>query len=199
MTTLLEYATSHFPHHATDSSGGDHPLTEHTAVAHVIGRDAGLDLARRIKTSLPSAEVGAVLVEPTEPTVVPEGGEDPEGMVDLPHRRLASAGLAGAVVVGLAIGIVTGLATDEAWVGVIVGAFAAIIGAVIATMASGGGRYAGERAWEQPHAPDRTIAVVAAFVDTEDDALGVARVMEAAQPFEVRIVNADGAWHSPNT
>jgi len=151
-----------------------------------------------VKQALPNADVGAVMVRPTDPTVMPEGGEDREGVVDLPHRRLATAGIIGAVVAGLAVGLIVGFVADSAWVGVIVGVFAAILGGAISVIAGGGARYGGGRAWEQPHVPDRTVAVVAAFAANEHDALAAARVMDEMNPYEVRIVASNGAWHSPN-
>jgi hypothetical protein len=199
MTTLIEYATSHFPNHVTEQSAGDMTLTDHTAVAHVVGSANGLELARRVQMALPNADVGAVMVRPTEPTVVPEGGEDAEGVVDLPYRRIASAGVIGAGVVGIVVGLIVGLVSGSVMMGFILGVFASIIGGVIAAIAGGGARFGGGRAWEQPHAPDRTIAVVAAFAGSEREALDAARVMDALDPYEVRIVSSDGGWHSPNT
>ena len=199
MTTLTEYTTSHFPNHVTDQTRGDMTLTSHTVVAHVVGLNDGMELARRVRDALPDTDVGSVMVRPTQPSVANTGGEDPEGVVDLPRRRLVSAGIVGGVVTGVAVGVLVGLISNSVSTGVITGVFASILGAVVAAMAGGGGRFAGDRAWEQPHAPDRTITVVAAFTRTESEALDAARVMETLDPFEVRIVSADGAWHSPNT
>jgi hypothetical protein len=199
MTTLLEYATTHFPNHVTEHTGDDRALTDHTAVAHVVGSANGIELARLVQRELPQAEVAAVMVRPTDPSVVPEGNEDREGVVDLPHRRVAASGVIGAVVAGVAIGVVTGIVADSFWVGLIVGVFAAILGGAVSAIAGGGARYGGDRAWEQPHVPDRTVAVVAAFATTESDAIAAARVMDQLDPYEVRIVASNGAWHSPNT
>lgn len=199
MTTLIDYARVHFPNHATDSSAGDLTLTAHTAVAHVVGSANSNELIERTRRAFPEIEVGAVLLRPTEPTVNPTGGEDPEGVIDLPHRRVATAGIVGAAVIGGAVGVIVGLVTESLVIGLIVGVFAAILGGTVSAIAGGGARYGGERAWEQPHAPDRTVAVVAAFTAIEEHAVAVARVMEAQDPYEVRIVSADGAWHSPNT
>ena len=66
-------------------------------------------------------------------------------------------------------------------------------------MLGGGDRHAGDRAWSQPQAPGRNIVVVAAFADTESDATQVARLMEAMRPYEIRVVNSRGDWHTPNT
>jgi hypothetical protein len=199
MTTLIDYARTHFPNHATEPSSTDLNLTAHAAVAHVVGSANGTELVARTRTTFPDVRVGTVMLRPTDPTVVPDGGEDPEGVVDLPHRRVATAGVVGAIVVGGAVGVIVGLATSRLAIGLIVGVFAAILGGAVTAIAGGGARYGGERAWEQPHAPDRTIAVVAAFTSTEEQAIAVARLMEALDPFEVRIVSEDGAWHSPNT
>lgn len=203
MTTLTDYAATHFPNHVTEQTDADMTLdmtlTDHTAVAHVVGSASGMELARRVKQAVPNANVAAVMVRPTEPSVVPAGGEDSEGVVDLPYRRIAAAGSIGAIAFGAGIGVVVGLVANSAVIGVILGAFAAILGGVIAAMVGGGGRYAGQRAWEQPHAPDRTVAVVAAFTGTEREAVAAARVMDEMDPYEVRIVAADGAWHTPNT
>jgi hypothetical protein len=146
-----------------------------------------------------SAEVASVMVRPNEPTLLPEGGEDKEGAVDLPYRRVATSSIVGALVVGVIVGVVVGLITGSALAGLIGAGFGAALGGIIAAIAGGGARLAGERGWEQPHAPDRTVAVVAAFVESEDEALEAARVMDELGPYEVRIVAADGAWRSPNT
>jgi hypothetical protein len=199
MTTLAEYATAHFPNHITEASDIDLALTDHTAVAHVVGSANGMELVRRVRQALPQADVAAVMVRPTEPTVVADGAEDPEGVVDLPYRRIAASGVVGALVAGVAIGAAVGITSQSAVAGVIVGMFAAILGAVVAAMASGCGRFGGNRAWEQPHVPDRTVAVVAAFATSEQDALAATRVMDQLDPYEVRIVTADGAWHTPDT
>jgi hypothetical protein len=203
MTTLTEYASTHFPNHVTDPvtdpSAGDLTLTDHTVVAHVVGSANGMELARRVQRALPQADIAAVMVRPTEPSVVSEGDEDPEGVVDLPYRRIAASGVVGAIVAGVAIGTVVGVTASSAIAGLIVGVFAAIVGAVVAAVVGGGGRFGGGRAWEQPHVPDRTVALVAAFAASEREAIAAARVMDELDPYEVRIVASDGAWHSPNT
>jgi hypothetical protein len=199
MTTLLEYATTHFPNHVTDDSGGDKPLAEHTAVAHVVGSANGMQLVERVQRALPSADVAAVMVRPNEPTVLPQSGEDKEGSVDLPYRRVATSSIVGGVVAGIVVGVVVGLVTGSFLAGLIGAGFGAALGGIVAAIAGGGARLAGERGWEQPHAPDRTVAVVAAFVASEDEAMQAVRVMDELGPYEVRIVAADGAWHSPNS
>ena len=121
MTTLTEYASTHFPNHVTDPitdrSAGDLTLTDHTAVAHVVGSANGMELVRRVQQALPQAGVAAIMVRPTEPTVVSDGGEDPEGVVDLPYRRIATSGVVGAIAAGVAIGVVVGITASSAEIG----------------------------------------------------------------------------------
>ncbi|MBI5090747.1 MAG: hypothetical protein HZB15_18305 [Actinobacteria bacterium] len=199
MTTLLEYATTQFPNHITDDDGGDKVLTDHTAVAHVVGSANAAELVQRVQRVLPKVEVASVMVRPNDATLVPQGGEDPEGVVDLPYRRVAASSIAGGAVVGAIVGVVVGLITGSPMAGFIAGGFGAVLGGMIAAIAGGGARLAGERGWDQPHAPDHTVAVVAAFATSEDEAMEAARVMDEVGPYEVRIVSSDGAWHSPNT
>lgn len=208
MTTLTEYAHQHFPQHPTTSDQGNVTLAGHTAVAHVIGRQRGglleLELQRLIDDGTIETGPGrpdrvmSLVIEPTEPTVAPEGGEDPEGIFDLPHRRVAAGAAFAAIAIGAAIGVVGGLIIGSVPAGIILGSFAAILGGVIGAMSAGGGRYAGNRAWQQEHAPDRAVVIVAVLLDDEESANRVAAVMSGHEPEDVRILNADGAWHSPN-
>lgn len=197
MTTLSDYANQHFPAHLTEGAA-DVALTSHTAVAHVVGRETGARMEALLVDRLPPGQVAAVTIERNDPTVVNRGGEDQGGIVDLPYRRIAIVSIVGAAVGGGAVGVLVGAVAGSLAVGLVIGAFCAVIGAVVGGMLAGGGRHAGERAWEQPHAPDRTIVVVAALLDTEADATAMARLMEELRPEEVRIVNTDGAWHSPH-
>ena len=198
MTTLAEYAHQHFPQHPTDGDDGRVALAGHTVVAHVVGRHNGLRLERELHDHVDPARVTSVVIEPTSPTMVNEGGEDPEGIFDLPHRRVAGGAIAAGAAIGAAVGIVGGLITGSVAAGVILGVFAAIIGGVIGGMLAGGGRYAGNHAWEQHHAPDRAIVLVAVLLDDEHDANTIAAAMSHFDPEDVRILNADGAWHSPS-
>jgi hypothetical protein len=196
--TLTEYANAHFPNHVTDQTGDDLTLTDHTAVAHVVGCANGIELIRRIRQAIPDADVGAVMIRPTDPTVL-ANGEDHSGAIDLPNRGVATAGLVAAIVIGAAAGAIVAITSGSAMIGVIVGVFAALLGGVVAAMLGGGSRLVGERPSEQLHAPDCTVAVIAAFADTEVAAVAATRVMDELDPYEVRIVTSDGAWHSPRS
>jgi hypothetical protein len=54
-----------------------------------------------------------------------------------------------------------------------------------------------ERSSTQARVPGDDIGVVAALVDDEDAANTLAGDLAGAGMFDVRIVSADGAWHSP--
>lgn len=181
------------------TSATDLVLTDHTVIAHVIGEQEGLELLQKMRDAEWPNRLGAVLVCPSEPTVVPTHPEDQEGVVDLPNTRIAASSLAGALLTGVVAVVVTLVVTGSPIQAAIVGTFAAIVGAVITGMLGGGGRHAGERAWGQPQVPGRSIAVVAAFADNEHEALDAARMMERTEPHDIRVVNAHGDWHSPNT
>ena len=198
MTTLAEYAHQHFPQHPTDSADGRVALAGHTVVAHVVGLQRGARLEAALRQRFDDARVTSLVVEPTSPTVINDGGEDPEGIFDLPHRRVAGGAIAAGVLVGAAVGVVAGLIIGSVAAGLILGVFAAIIGGVIGGMVSGGGRYAGNRAWEQEHAPDRAVVLVAVLLDDEHAANLAAAEVAEFEPEDVRILNTDGAWHSPN-
>lgn len=197
MTTLVDYAQAHYPNHSMETDG-DVTLTSHTAVAHVIGETDTVKMKALMQEQLPGTPVGVVWVKPTPPSVVPNGGEDPEGVADLPRRRLAVAGVSVGAVVGVLVGIVAGLISDSAWTGVIVGVFAAVLGAASGAMISGGGRFGGDRAWQQSNNPTETVGLVAAFLDEERLANNAVQVMETLHPHDVRILSERGAWHSPS-
>lgn len=194
MTTLAEYATAHFPNHVTDQSGDDMTLTDHTAVAHVVGSANGIELARRVRAAAPNIDVGAIMVRPADQTVVTDRGS----VGDLPHRRVGASGIVGTVLIGLGTGLIVSFVSGSAMVGVIIGVLAGLLGCGVSAIAEGEARAADQRAFDQPHAPDRTVAVVAAFTSTEGDAVAATRVMDEMDPYEVRIVASDGAWHTPN-
>lgn len=199
MTTLLDYARQHFPRHTTESSEASVPLSPHTVVAHVVGTRRARLVEEALRRTATDRAVAHVVVRPTDPTVLPTGGEDPDGIVDLPYRRFATGALGGALLGFVALGIVGLVVTDAWWGAAVLAGFGAVLGGVVAAMLSGMGRHAGDRAWEQPHAPDRTIVVVAAMFDDEHQANVAAAAVEMFQPDDVRIVAADGAWHSPLT
>jgi hypothetical protein len=200
MTSLREYVARQFPEHEIDAWDATNPddlsLTEHTVVSYVVGTRDGLDLLNSFRRSAPTARVAALAVRPSEPTVVPTTHEDRDGVIDLPTRRVAMSGIAGALIVGVVFTIGSLAITHSGVVAAIVGVFTAIIGAAIGTIIAGG-RLAGQRATSQPRAPGERITVVAAFLDDEDSAASLARSVDAAAEYEVRIVNRAGGWHSP--
>ena len=202
MTTLLEYAKQQFPDQSSKvwlgADGSGLELCDYTVVAHVVGADDGLSMVNIARRSSGHQQVGAVLVTATPPSVVPTEPEDGGGIVDLPRRRIAVAAITGAVVVGAATLIGLSL-TGSALTALIVATFAAVIGAVIAAMMSGAGRYAGQRADFQPQVPGQEIAIVATRASTESEATDLARLLEQSVPHELRIVSSDGGWRSPNT
>jgi hypothetical protein len=198
MTTLVEYAEKNFPNHEMLTPDGDQPLGQHTAIAHIVGDDAARAAAARLRDALPSAQVSLLIVKPTLPSVLPQGGEDKDSVADLPKRRVAASGIVGGVVAGLVIGLIVGFVATW-WAGLIVGVFAALLVGAWSAIAGGASRYAGQRAWEQSNAPATPIGLVAAFMDDEAQATRAAAVLEGIGVPEVRIVAADGAWHSPNT
>ena len=142
--------------------------------------------------------MAAVEVRPSDPTVVPTLGEDRDGVVDLPTRRIAVDVLGGLVVVGLAAGIATWAITGSGATSGIAAAFGALIGAFVGAIV-GGARFAGQRANWQPRAPGRNITVVAAFLDDDASAASLARSIGPAADYEVRIVDHEGGWRSPGT
>ncbi|MFN8021306.1 MAG: hypothetical protein U0Q03_07240 [Acidimicrobiales bacterium] len=181
----------------TSSTATELELTDHTVVAHVIGADATLALLERLRAA-GWDRAAAVLVCPAAPSVVPHGDEDRDSVADLPDRRWILSAAIGAVIGGV-LGAVAGWAfSDTAAVAVIGAGFAAVLGAVIGAMLGGLGRHAGERAWSQPHAPGRTMGVVAAFATDPTRALDAVHEMEATSPHDVRLVSAAGAWRSPS-
>lgn len=174
-------------------------LSEHTVIAHVVGEDDGVQMLHQMLAAHEPQRPVALMVRPAEASIVPADPEDSEGIVDLPNKRIGASSLLGGVGVGLAATVLIAVVNGSLAVALIAGTFAAILGGVIFGMLGGGGRHAGERAWSQPQAPGRNIVVVAAFADTESDATRVARLMEAMQPYEIRVVNSHGEWHTPNT
>lgn len=199
MATLTDYARQHFPRHETESPDGPVPLSSHATVAHVVGSRRARLVEQALRRTTDTARVVRVTVRPTDPTVVATGGEDPEGIVDLPYRRTAVGAVGGALVGAAAIGLIGRLVSDSWTTAFVVAAFAAVLGAVVGAMLTGGGRHAGNRAWEQRHAPDRTIVVLAAMFDDEHTANVAAAAVSMFEPDDVRIVDSEGAWHSPNT
>ena len=153
MTSLQEYVTQQFPHHDIDMleprDSSDLELTDNTVVSFVVGSRAGLDLLSSFRQSVPNSRVAAVTVKPTDPSVVPTGDEDGDGVVDLPVRRVAAYGVIGFVAVGVLGALIAAITTDSATSIAIAAVFAGIIGAIVGAIV-GGSRLAGQRATSQP-------------------------------------------------
>ncbi len=165
-------------------------------VAHVIGGDAALTVLQRMHDA-GWERTAAMLVRPIEPTVVAHGQENSESVTDLPDRRIVVAGAFGAVIGAIATAALGWLIADEFATVAVAAGMGAFFGAVIGVMLGGLGRYAGEQAWSQPHAPGRTMGVVAVFISDEESLVEAVRELEVATPDVIRIVNASGAWRAP--
>jgi len=202
INTLLDYADNSFPgHHLEVSAGSDRSplaLTSHTVVAHIVGTEDAAQVEATMKGAVGQGRVATVLIRPVDVSVLPDPLEDSDGTFDLPNRRLGVAAAAGAGV-GAMLGFGIGLILSTAAAAVIIAVFAAVVGGVVGAVSGGGARHAGERAVSQPQAPGRNIAIVAAFLEDEDRATELARIISATdQQFDVRIVGTNGAWHAPN-
>jgi hypothetical protein len=197
MKTLLEYAHTNFPNHSVSTPIGDVDLTDHTVVARTVGSNDVMTVGNELLRTMPEARVAIARIRRTEPTVLPKGGEDKDGVIDLPKRRFATSGFLAAAVIGIAVGAVVWLATSFL-PALIVGVFAAAMAAWVGSMFGGAGRFAGNRAWEQPNAPDEDVTLLAILAADEADAVRAAEVIERTGIYDVRIVDADGAWHNPN-
>ena len=202
MTSLQEYVTSQFPQHDIDvlepRAEADLELTDNTVVSFVVGNRAGIDLLSTFRRSVPNAKVAAVEVRPSDRSIVPTDGEDRDGVVDLPVRRVAAYVVGGLVVFGLVATVVAWAIFDSGLAAAIYGCFAALIGATVGAIV-GGARFAGERATTQPRVPGRSITVVAAFLDDDAEAASLAQSVGPAADYEVRIVDHAGGWRNPAT
>jgi uncharacterized membrane protein YeaQ/YmgE (transglycosylase-associated protein family) len=202
MASLQEYVTRQFPQHDIDvlepRTGTDLELTDNTVVSFVVGSRAGLDLLSTFRRSAPNAKVAAVEVRPSDRSVVPSEDEDPDGVVDVPAKRVAAYVLIGLVIFGVIATVVAWMITDSGMTASISGCFAALIGAIVGAIV-GGSRFAGERATSQPRASGRRITVVAAFLDDDAAATSLAQSVGPAADYEVRIVDHSGGWRSPAT
>ena len=202
MASLQDYVAQQFPQHEIDvwppGTPADMELTDNTVVSFVVGTGAGIDLLQAFRESAPDVPVVALEVRPSEPTIVPTDGEDPDGVVDLPARRVVAHVAIGIIAIGILGALLSLLITDSAVAAVIAGVFGAAIGAFVGAII-GGGRFAGQRATSQPRAPGETITVVAAFLDDPDSATSLATSVGPAAGYEVRIVDHAGGWRSPAT
>ena len=201
MTSLRDYVIREFPEHAIDVLKSDEDnleLTDHTVVSYAVGRQAGEDLLRSYRRTVPQARVAAVRVQPTDATVLPTDREDADGVLDLPLSRVAMYVVGGFLVVGIVATLLAFLFGATGSTGWIIGVFAGVVGAIVGAIV-GGSRFAGQRATTQPRAPGRSVTVVAAFLDDEATAGPLAKGVGRAADCEVRIVADKGAWHSPGT
>jgi hypothetical protein len=200
MTSLQEYVASQFPNHDIDvwdaASSPDLELSDHTVVSQVIGTRDGLDLLNVFRRRAPNARVAALAVRPSSATVVPTNGEDRDGVVDLPFRRVATSVVVSAIVVGVVLAGIMLMTNESAATAAIVGGFGVMIGAAVGAII-GGSRMAGQRANFQPQAPGRTITVVAAFLEDDASASSLAQSVGPVADYEVRIVDHSGGWRSP--
>lgn len=201
-TTLLEYARTSFPGHETEvwnaGGGADLTLTSHTVVAHVVGTEVAAGVAATMQQQVGADHVAAVIIRPVEPTVVRDGREDADGVFDLPYRRVGAAAAIGAVV-GAALGFAVGAIVSTTTAAIVIAFFGAAVGLALGAVSGGGARQASERAVSQPHAPGRTVTIVAAFLHDEADASTLASaIADSDEQYDVRIVGIDGAWHAPN-
>ena len=201
MTTLQEYVARQFPNHDIDlwdaASAPDLELSDHTVVSQVVGTRDGLDLLNVFRRRAPNARVAALAVRPSQSTVVPTDDEDPDGVVDLPVRRVAASAVGGAVLLGVVLAAVMMLISHESVAtAAIVGGFGAMIGAAVGAI-MGGSRLASQRANFQPQAAGRTITVVAAFLDDDASASSLAQSVGPVADYDVRIVDHLGGWRSP--
>lgn len=172
------------------------PLGDHTVVAHVIGSAAAIEMLERLRED-GWQRAAAVLVCPAAPSVVPHGEENRNAVTDLPDRRVVTIALIGAVLGAAAAGLLGWAIGHSAATGIVTAGFGAILGAVVGAMLGGLGRHAGSQAWSQPHAPGRTMAVVAAFASDEQTAIDAVHAMQVFEPQDIRLVSATGAWRLP--
>lgn len=198
MATLTDYAHQLYPNHEAHSPSGDRDLAEHTVVAHVLGRRRARDIETEMRRELPPDRVTAVIVEATMPTMLDEGGEDHDGIIDLPYRRVGAGAVIGGLVIGAVVGVIVAATTGSGSALVVLVIFGVVVGAVIGALAAGGGRFAGEHAWEQSHEPDSTVVLVAALLDDPAMAHDVAAHMSGFGAEDLRILAPDGSWRSPN-
>lgn len=206
-TDLVDYAQQAFPRHEIapwrDHEGldsGELTLQPHTLVIHVVGTETAGAVLTLVEGLADGEQVRAVVVRTPDPSIVRQDGEDPDGIVDLPLRRLVVAAVLGAVL-GMGVGTAIGaLASESLTPALVIGAFIAVVGAALGAVAGGGARFAGERATSQPPARGEDVTIIAAFFDNEDAATSLARKVAGAEhQFDMRIVSADGSWHAPAT
>lgn len=174
-------------------------MARHTTVGQIKGAVTAAEVTNRLQREFPSAHIGLALVLPNDSGVVATEMEDTEGTIDLPRKRPAIMAGMLALFVGI-VGLFAARQAIDDWAGAIIAAvFLAIVAGVIGALLGGAGRYAGDRAWEQGRHGDDVIGLVAVCLDEEAPATRVAATLEGMGLTDVRIVDADGAWHVPNT
>lgn len=196
VSTLRQYAEKNFPNHRVETSE-EATLTAHSVVGHTMPGD-DLATVRHRLSEVTAARIVSLTVKPNAATLVPSTTEDKDSVLDLPRSRPITAGIVGGVVVGVVVGLIVGFALSLA-AGIIIGVFAGALGAAVAANIGGGGRFAGQRSWEQPNRPNEAVVLIAALTSEEHEATRAAAAMEKSGVFDVRVVNREGAWHSPNT
>ncbi len=197
--TLEDYAAEVFPNRDLRGGGG-FPITDaDVVVAHFAEVGHGKAAHERVRSSFTGLRTELVVVRGQGRTMLPTADEDPEGVTELPTRRLGLSSLVGGVVLA-AVVLVILLIVSEPWVAIISAAFAAGIGAWIGFLAGGGARHAGERAWAQPADVDEdgAMAVVGAQIRSADEGAAVTALLDQFRPEVVRIVNGSG-WRLPSS
>lgn len=206
MATLTDFAHQLYPGHVLspwESSGSTEPapLAAHTVVAEVIGAEKARRVYDELRRVSP-AEVRAVDVRPSSPTVMPTEHEDPGGPVDVPKQRQVVGGVAGAVIGAIVLGVLALIVVDSTAGRVIATVFGLGLGAAVGIIVSSG-RHAGPRATIQADdVHGRRISLLAVMLDDEQEAVAVVGAMEAHgvdKDIEYRIVGTDGGWHVPST
>lgn len=205
ISSLREYSAAQFPNHELVEWGGaphrsDAELTSHTVVVQVVGSQKARDVLDHLR-QLTAAPCSCVDVLPTSPTVLPKAGEDGDGIIDLPIRRIVFGAVLGALVGALAVALGGMLVSGSSHSVVVLAVFGGLAGAAVGAIVSGA-RLAGQRATTQPQAPGEHVVLIAALLDDEEEALRVVRSMESSgvdSDVEYRLVDEIGGWRSPST
>lgn len=203
--SLRDYSARQFPNHELVAWGGTTnqntaALTSHTVVVQVVGAQKAFAVYERIR-NLTAAPVSCIDVLPTEASVIPTGGEDGEGVIDLPGRRIVAGLLVGALSGAMVVAAAGMLATDSLQIAAVLAVYGAMVGAAVGGILSGG-RFACQRASFQPRAPGERIVVIAVLLDNEAEALSLVRSMESCGvdgDVEYRLVDELGGWRLPST
>lgn len=195
--TLEQYVEEVFPHHRI-SGGGSFGLSDEAIVAHFADIAAAHDARREVMMAYEGVDLAMVEVCVSGPSIRRSDDEDPDSVIDLPARRVGT----GALGVGLALGVVVFvvmLVVSVFWVALISAVFSAMLGAWVGFLLGGGGRHAGQRAWEQPaDMSGHTMAVVAVHPRTRQESVEITSVLDDHRPDTVRIVGESG-WRTPSS